>query len=288
MAIAAAGTYPLAGGTVHRLGFGAMQLAGPRAFGGPADRGEALAVLRRAAELGVDHIDTAQYYGPAIVNELIREALSPYPEELAIVSKVGSRRDAEGRWLPAHTPRELRAGVEENLSSLGVSHLRAVNLRLGDDPDPGELDDQLAEMVALRDQGLIDQIGLSNVSLDTFARVSAGIEVACVQNAFHLGDRTALPLIAACATRHIPFVPFNPLGSSNARRNIVAMPELVAQASRLGVSPAQLALAWLLGLSDNVAVIPGTKSLAHLEDNVAAAAVVLDDEASTALGAPPG
>jgi aryl-alcohol dehydrogenase-like predicted oxidoreductase len=282
-------TFPLGARSVHRLGFGAMQLPGKGVFGPPRDRAEALAVIHRAVERGVDHIDTAQYYGPDVANELLREALHPFPEHVALVSKVGARRDESGAWITAVRPEELRSGVEDNLRSLGVERLAAVNLRL---PDPGHddqgvgFDEQLDAMTAMRDEGLIDGIGLSNVSLDQFRHGVERTGIVCVQNPLNLVERSSLPLLRDCEERGIAFVPFFPLGSAFGGQNrVLGSPEVVATAERLGATPAQVALAWVLALAPNTLLIPGTSSIAHLEQNLAAASLTLDDEALTRLDA---
>jgi pyridoxine 4-dehydrogenase len=269
------------------MGFGAMQLPGRGVFGPPRDRAEALAVIRRAVERGVDHIDTAQYYGPDVANELLREALYPFPEDLALVSKVGARRDESGAWLSAVRPEELRSGVEDNLRSLGVERLAAVNLRLPD-PEHGDhgagFDEQLDAMTAMRDEGLIEGIGLSNVSLEEFRYATERTDIVCVQNPFNLADRSGMPLLEACGERGIAFVPFFPLGSAFGGQNrVLGDPAVVATADRLGATPAQVALAWVLALSPNTLLIPGTSSRGHLEENLAAASLTLDDEALAAL-----
>ncbi len=272
--------------TVSRIGFGAMQLPGPGVFGPPRNRDEAIAVLRRAVELGVDHIDTAQYYGPAVANELIRAALWPYDASLVLVSKVGARRDETGAWLQWDSPAQLRQGIEDNLASLGVEQLGAVNLRLmGDDP---ALEEQLAAMVQARDDGLIAGVGLSNCSLEQLNRALEVTELACVQNPLNVVDRSSLPVLEACAARGIAFVPFFPLGSGFGVDNVRAEPAVVATAARLGATTSQVALAWLLALSPNVLLIPGTSSVAHLEQNLTAGELVLDDEARAALDAVTG
>ena len=272
---------------VSRIGFGAMQLPGPGVFGPPRDRDEALAVLRRAVELGVDHIDTAQYYGPGVANELIREALRPYPGTLALVSKVGARRDASGGWLPYDEPDELRRGIEDNLRSLGVGQLAAVNLRLIDGASPDQrFDDQLAAMVRARDEGLIGGVGLSNISRDHLLRALDRTPIACVQNPLNLANRASMPILEECSAREIAFVPFFPLGSGFGQANPVLSNEyLRSTAKRLDRTPAQIALAWLLGLAPNVLLIPGTSSLAHLEQNVAAAGITLDEHTQAELAA---
>ena len=273
---------PLGSRTVSRIGFGAMQLPGPGVLGPPRDRAEAIAVLRRAVELGVDHIDTAQYYGPDVANELIRESLWPYDAALVLVSKVGARRDAAGGWLQWDSPADLRQGIEDNLASLGIDQLGAVNLRLmGDD---AALEDQLTAMVQARDDGLIAGVGLSNCSLEQLNRALEVTELACVQNPLNVVDRSSLPVLEACAARGIAFVPFFPLGSGFGVDNVRDEPAVVATAARLGATASQVALAWLLALSPNVLLIPGTSSVAHLEQNLAAGDLVLDDEARAALG----
>jgi pyridoxine 4-dehydrogenase len=272
--------------TVYRIGFGAMQLPGPGVFGPPADRDAAIAVLRRAADLGVDHIDTAQFYGPDVANELIRAALYPYPAGLALVSKVGARRDAAGRVLRYDRPDQLRRGIEDNLRTLGADHLAVVNLRLIDSARPDQLfDDQLAAMVKAREDGLIGGVGLSNVTPGHLRHALAVTDIACVQNLLNLADRRALPVLAECHTSGIAFVPFFPLGSGFANRNpVLASPAVTATAARLGCTPAQVALAWLLDLRPEVLLIPGTSSIRHLEENMAAANVDLDAPARDLLG----
>jgi pyridoxine 4-dehydrogenase len=278
-------TFALGHVQVRRSGYGAMQLAGPYAFGPPPDRASAIGVLRAAVAAGVDHIDTAQYYGPGVVNDLIREALYPYPDGLAIVSKVAVRRDDSGAILPFGDPHQLREGIEDNLRTLRAGQLAAVNLRLpGDGRVDARFDDQLAAMVAARDEGLIAGVGLSNVSLEQFRHAVAGTGIVCVQNLFHLADRRAAPLLAECLSRGIAFVPFCPLGWPRGRDNPVLTSPVVTQtAARLGVTPAQVALQWLLQLAPNVLLIPGTGSVAHLRENLAAAGVTLDGEALRGL-----
>jgi aryl-alcohol dehydrogenase-like predicted oxidoreductase len=238
-------------------------------------------VLRAAVAAGVDHIDTAQYYGPGVVNDLIREAVYPYPDGLAIVSKVAVRRDDSGAVLPFDDPDQLRQGIEDNLRSLRVGQLAAVNLRLpGDGRVSARFDDQLAAMVAARDDGLIAGIGLSNIGLEQLRHAVAGTDIACVQNLFHLADRSAAPLLEECLSRGIAFVPFCPLGWPRGQENPVLTSPVVAQtAARLGATPAQVALRWLLQLAPNVLLIAGTGSVAHLRENLAAEGVTLDDEA---------
>jgi pyridoxine 4-dehydrogenase len=259
---------------VRRSGYGAMQLAGQFATGTPPDRESAVGVLRAAVAAGVDHIDTAQYYGPGTVNALIRDALYPYPDGLAIVSKVAAGQDDSGAGY-------LRAGIEDNLRGLRVAQLAAVNLRLpGDGRVDARFDDQLAAMVAARDEGLIAGIGLSNISLEQLQHAAQGTEIVCVQNLFHLADRAAAPLLDACLSRGIAFVPFCPLGWPRGQDNpVLTSPVVVRTAARLGITPAQAALQWLLQLAPNVLLIPGTGSVAHLRENLAAEHITLDDQA---------
>jgi aryl-alcohol dehydrogenase-like predicted oxidoreductase len=272
--------------TVFRIGFGAMQLPGPGVFGPPRDREAAIAVLRRAAELGVDHIDTAEYYGPGVANELIRAALHPYPADLALVSKVGARRDAAGGVLPYDRPGQLRQGIEDNLRSLAVSHLTVVNLRLMDGAPPDQrFDDQLAAMMKARDDGLIGGIGLSNVTRGHLRHALEFTDIACVQNLMNLAQRESMPVLEECHARGIAFVPFFPLGSGfAASRPVTASAPVTDTAARLGCTPAQVALAWLLDLRPEVLLIAGTSSIGHLEENLAAADVELDDRARQQLG----
>jgi pyridoxine 4-dehydrogenase len=257
---------------VRRSGYGAMQLAGPFAFGTTPDRASAIGVLKAAVAAGVDHIDTAQYYGPGVVNELIREALYPYPGGLAIVSKVAVQRD---------DPDQLRQGIEDNLRTLRVGQLAAVNLRLpGDGRVDARFDDQLAVMVKARDDGLIGGVGLSNVSLEQLQHAVAGIGIVCVQNMFHLADRRGTAIGEECLRRGIAFVPFCPLGWPRGRDNpVLTSPRVIRTAARLGITPAQVALQWLLQLAPNVLLIPGTGSVAHLRENMAAEGVTLDSQA---------
>jgi pyridoxine 4-dehydrogenase len=272
-------TFPLGRRRVRRSGYGAMQLDGPFAAGAPADPATAVAVLRAAVAAGVDHIDTAQYYGA--VNELICEALYPYPDKLAIVSKVAVPGDGPAAGRLSGAARLLRAGIADNLRSLRVGQLAAVNLRLtGDGRVDARFDDQLAALVAARDEGLIAGVGLSNVSLRQLRHAAAGTDIACVQNLFHLADRSATPVLQECLSRGVAFVPFCPLGWPRGEANpVLRNPVVIQAAARLGATPAQVALQWLLQLAPNVLLIPGTASLAHLRDNLAAEDVTLDDEA---------
>jgi pyridoxine 4-dehydrogenase len=272
---------PLGPFSVSAVGFGAMRLAGPGVFGPPKDHDEALAVLREAVDSGVDHIDTAQFYGPDVVNELIREALYPYPEGLILVSKVGARRDRQGRVLAAQEPAQLRQGIQDNLRTLGIDALPVVNLRLigGSEPD-AFFDEQLAAMISARDDGLIKAIGLSNITSAHLLHALRATDVACVQNEFHLADRESQPVLDECSRRGIAFVPFASLGFGMPGPDaVLGRPGVVREAARLGVTPAQVALAWALAVSPNVLLIPGTSSLRHLRENLAASSVDLDAEA---------
>jgi pyridoxine 4-dehydrogenase len=277
--------YVLGAATVSRVGFGAMQLPGPGVFGPPRDRDAAIAVLRRAVDLGVDHIDTAQYYGPEVANELIRDALHPYRQGLALVSKVGARRGESGRWLPYDRPDQLRQGIEDNLRTLAVDQLAAVNLRLMDDAEPDQrFDDQLGAMAKARHEGLIGGVGLSNITRGHLLHALAVTDIACVQNPMNLADRAAMSVLEECHARGTAFVPFFPLGSAFAPGNpVLSDSRVIRTAARLGHTPAQVALAWLLSLRPNVLLIPGTSSIRHLEENMAAADIDLDTEARELL-----
>jgi len=283
-------SFPLGRYSVARIGFGAMQLPGPGVFGPPRDRDEALAVLRRAVELGVDHIDTAQFYGPDVANELIREALYPYPENLALVSKVGGRRDDTGAWLPVAEAADLRRDIEANLLALGVGQLAAVNLRLFESDGPDELfDDQLSVMIQARDEGLIGGIGLSNINREHLLHALERTEIACVQNAFNLVHRESAAVLEECTARGIAFVPFFPLGAAFMQPNPVLGSALVQKiAERLGRTPAQVALAWTLSVAPNVLLIPGTSSVRHLEENLDVASIELDRQSREQLTAVAG
>jgi pyridoxine 4-dehydrogenase len=267
-------TFPLGSLSVHRIGFGAMQLPGRGVTGPPRDRAEAIAVLRRAVELGVDHIDTAQFYGPDVANDLIREALYPYPEGLVLVSKVGAFRDDKGGWLPGQRPDQLRSAVEDNLRSLDVERLGAVNLRLTDHPEAGAdqqvpLEDQLAEMVALREEGKIAGVGISTANVAQVQQAVDQADIVCVQNAFSLVDQKDADVLELCHENGIAYVPYFPLGSA-----FPHMPKVTDNAAvrtvaeRLAATPAQVGLAWLLAHRDNILLIPGTSRVAHLEQNM--------------------
>ncbi len=273
----------LAGHPVRRMGFGAMQLPGPGVFGPSRDRDQSLAVLRRALEAGVTHIDTAQFYGPDVANELIHAALHPYPEGLVLVSKVGAARSDTGHWLAAQRPDELRAGVMANLSSLELDQLPVVNLRHHSETDVPYAE-QLDVMEAMKAEGLIGAIGLSNVDPEHYRTATARTQVACVQNPYNLADRSGQAVFELCRADRVPYVPFFPLGSAfNPENPVLGSPAVKEVAGRMGATPAQVALAWLLHQAPNVLLIPGTSSLSHLEENLAATDVVLDQEALDAL-----
>lgn len=277
-------SYRLGDKAVHRVGYGAMQLAGDGVFGPPRDRDEAIAVLRAAVNAGVDHIDTAQYYGPGVVNQLIREALSPYPDNLALVSKVAARRDDFGAVLRYDDPDQLRAGIEDNLATLGVEQLAAVNLRVMDNAVPDErFVEQIEALVAARDEGLIGGIGISNVTHRHLLRAVEVTEIVCVQNAYNLADRSSEPVLKECAARGIAFVPFCPLGWPKGQHDAIRTNPIVTSIAAVhGATPAQVALAWLLAVAENVLLIPGTSTRGHLAENLAAGSLSLrDDEISS-------
>ncbi|MEA9607014.1 aldo/keto reductase family oxidoreductase [Xanthomonas campestris pv. plantaginis] len=271
-----ASTYALGDRQVGRLGYGSMQLAGPHVFGPPADRNAAIAVLREAVALGVTHLDTSDFYGPHITNQIIREALHPYPQQLTIATKVGAKRDASGAWLPAMAPEALTQAVHDNLKHLGLDVLEVVNLRSMLDvqrPVEGSLEPQLTALAELQQRGLIRHIGLSNVTAQQVEEGRALCRIVCVQNHYNLVHRTDDALIDALAREGIAYVPFFPLGGFSPLQS-AALTEVAAQ---LQATPQQVALAWLLQRSPNVLVIPGTSSLAHLRENMAAATLELDD-----------
>jgi aryl-alcohol dehydrogenase-like predicted oxidoreductase len=272
------GTLSLGGRTVTRLGYGAMQLAGPGVFGPPKDRGAALAVLREAVASGVDHIDTSDFYGPHVTNQIIREALRPYPDDLVIVTKIGARRGGDGSWLPAFSPEELTRAVHDNLRNLGLDVLDVVNLRVMFDahgPAEGSIEAPLAVVAELQRQGLVRRIGLSNVTPTQIAEGRRIAEIVCVQNQYNLAHRADDALIDQLAGDGIAYVPFFPLGGFTPLQSSTL--SLVAQ--RLGATPMQVALAWLLRRSPNILLIPGTSSVAHLRENLAAAELNLPDDA---------
>jgi pyridoxine 4-dehydrogenase len=278
------GTYSLAGRSVNRLGYGAMQLAGPGVFGPPRNRDQALAVLRAAIAAGVNHIDTSDFYGPHVTNRLIREALSPYPEDLSIVTKIGARRGEDASWLPAFEPDELARAVEDNLANLGLEALDIVNLRLMFDvhgPAEGSLAAPLKAVADLQRQGLVRHIGLSNITPAQFEEARDIAEIICVQNQYNLAHRGDDALIDMLATEGVAYVPFFPLGGFNPLQSSA----LSHVAERLSATPMQVALAWLLQRAPNILLIPGTSSVAHLHENLAAASLTLPDEAVAELNA---
>ncbi|MCR8960631.1 aldo/keto reductase family oxidoreductase [Variovorax sp. S2] len=275
-------TYTLGDRTVHRLGYGAMQLAGPGVFGPPKDREAALAVLRNAVTSGVDHIDTSDFYGPHITNQLIREALAPYAKDLVIVTKIGARRSDTGAWLPAFSPEELTQAVHDNLRNLGLDVLDVVNLRIMFDvhgPAEGSIEAPLAALAELQRQGLVRHIGLSNVTPAQVAEGRSICRVACVQNQYNLVHRNDDALIDDLARDGIPYVPFFPLGGFTPLQSA----GLSDVAQRLGATPMQVALAWLLRRSPNILLIPGTSSVGHLRENLAAGKLELPADAIEAL-----
>ena len=275
------GRYPVGDFELTRVGYGAMQLAGPHVFGPPKDRDEAIAVLRTAVELGINHIDTSDYYGPYVTNEIIREALSPYPEDLHLVTKVGARRDAHGGWPSARSPEELRQQVHDNLDHLGLEALDVVNLRMGgfEGAEPGSIAEQFTALAELRQQGLIRHLGLSTVNADQLAEAQAIAPVVCVQNMYNVARRGDDDLVDLTARQGIAFVPYFPLGGFSPLQS----GELDAVAKQLDATPLAVALAWLLHRSPNILLIPGTSSVAHLRENVAGAGLELSADALAEL-----
>ena len=277
------GSYRVADLELTRVGYGAMQLAGPGVFGPPKDRDTAIAVLRAAVDLGIRHIDTADFYGPHVTNELIRDALVPYPDDLHIVTKVGARRDEQGGWLHARTPAELREQVHDNLRHLKLDVLDVVNLRVGgtEAPEPGSIAAQFEALAELRQQGLIRHLGLSTVTADQLAEAQSIAPVVCVQNLYNIAKRHDDALVDLTSRQGVAFVPYFPLGGFTPLQSGA----LRAVAGRLGATPMAVALAWLLQRSPNVLLIPGTSSVAHLRENVAAAAVTLPPGVTAELDA---
>ncbi|KAA0940261.1 oxidoreductase [Streptomyces apricus] len=267
---------PADGLTLTRMGYGAMQLAGPNVFGPPKDRDEAVAVLREAVERGITHIDTSDFYGPVVVNEIIKEALHPYPDGLHIVTKVGARRGDDGSWNLVRDPEDLKAQVRENLQHLGLDALDVVNLRFGtvDGPDEEPLAEQFGALAELRQQGLIRHLGLSSVSDVQLTEAQVIAPVVTVQNLYNLANRQDDALVERCAAEGIAFAPFFPLGGFTPLQSQT----LTDVAARVGASPQQVALAWLLQRSETIVLIPGTSSRAHLRENIAAADLVLPPE----------
>jgi aryl-alcohol dehydrogenase-like predicted oxidoreductase len=276
--------YKLAGRTVRRMGYGAMQLAGPGVFGPPKDRDAAITVLREAIASGVNHIDTSDYYGPHITNQLIREALHPYPDDLMIVTKVGARRGEDASWLPAHEPEDLRQAVHDNLRNLGVDALDIVNLRIMGDihaPSQGSIERELTSLAELQTQGLVRHIGLSNVTSAQVAQARKIVPIVCVQNQYNLVQRGDDALVDELAEQGIAYVPFFPLGGFTP----IQSAGLSKVAEGIGATPMQVALAWLLHRAPNVLLIPGTSSVGHLRENLQAAEIVLTDAVLAQLDA---
>jgi aryl-alcohol dehydrogenase-like predicted oxidoreductase len=265
-----------------RMGYGAMQLAGPGVFGPPKDRAAALAVLREAVAAGVNHIDTSDFYGPHVTNQVIREALHPYPDDLVIVTKVGAFRGKDGSWVPAQTPADLARGVHDNLRNLGVDVIDVVNLRVGTmhGPTKASIEERFTAVAELQRRGLIRHLGLSNVTAAQVAEAQRIAPVVCVQNHYNLVHRTDDALIDMLAEQRIAYVPFFPLGGFND----IQSEALSGVAKRAGASPMQVALAWLLARAPNVLLIPGTSRLAHLRENLAAAELTLPEGAMSELG----
>ncbi len=259
--------------TLTRVGYGAMQLAGPGVFGPPKNHGEAVAVLREAIELGITHIDTSDYYGPYVTNEIIREALHPYPDELRIVTKVGALRDAEGGWPHARSPEQLRLAVHDNLTRLGLDALDVVNLRVGgfDSPEPGSLAEPFEALAQMQQEGLIKHLGVSTVSAEQVAEAQSIAPIVCVQNLYNIANRADDALIDSLAAQGIAYVPYFPLGGFTPLQSGA----LEAVAARLQATPMSVALAWLLQRAENILLIPGTSSVAHLRENVAGAGLSL-------------
>ena len=275
------GTFRVADLEFTRFGYGAMQLAGPHVFGPPKDHDEAIRVLRAVIELGIRHIDTSDYYGPYVTNELIREALHPYPEDLVLVTKIGARRDDQGGWPEAREPHELRRQVHDNLKRLGVDALDVVNLRLGGlmGPEPGSIADKVEVMAELRQEGLIRHVGLSTIGADQLAEAQSIVPIVCVQNMYNIAHREDDALVDSTAQQGIAYVPYFPLGGFNP----IQSEGLATVAKSLDATPLAVALAWLLRRSPNMLLIPGTSSVAHLRENVAGAGLELPPAAIEAL-----
>jgi pyridoxine 4-dehydrogenase len=270
------GTFAMAEGlTVTRIGYGTMQLAGPGVFGPPKDRDAAIAVLREALELGITHIDTSDYYGPHVTNQIVKEALHPYPDELHIVTKVGAYRDAKGGWPHARSPEQLRQAVHDNLIHLDLEALDLVNLRVGgfDTPEPGSIAEPFTALAQMQQEGLIKHLGVSTVSAEQVAEAQSIAPIVCVQNFYNLAHRADDALIESLATQGIAYVPYFPLGGFTPLQSDT----LEAVAARLEAPPMAVALAWLLHRSENILLIPGTSSVAHLRENVKGAALALSE-----------
>jgi pyridoxine 4-dehydrogenase len=277
-------TWPLAGRTVNRMGYGAMQLAGPGVFGPPKDRAAALAVLREALALGIDHIDTSDFYGPHVTNQLIREALHPYPDNLVIVTKVGAVRDSQGAWLPALEPADIERAVHDNLRNLGLDVLDVVNVRIMGDihaPSEGSIERQVTALAELREKGLVRHVGLSNVTATQVAEAQRIVPIVCVQNHYNLVHRADDALIDDLGRQGIAYVPFFPLGGFTP----IQSGALDRIARTVGAAPMTVALAWLLHRAPNILLIPGTSSVVHLRENAQAALLDLSSAALAELDA---
>jgi len=283
---ARAGSFRVGGFELNRIGYGAMQLAGPGVFGPPRDRREAVEVLRTAVELGVNHVDTADFYGPHVTNEIIKEALSPYAGRVTIVTKVGAVRDEKGAWLQERSPESLREQVHSNLRTLGVDALDVVNLRVGGGDDahsavPGSIASKFEVLAELQQQGLIRHLGVSTVDAEQLAEAQSIAPVVCVQNFYNIADRGDAAVLAATAAHHIAYVPYFPLGGFSPLQSSA----LDQVAKRLDATPFAVAQAWLLQRSPNIMLIPGTSSVAHLRENVAGAGMTLPADAIEELDA---
>jgi pyridoxine 4-dehydrogenase len=267
--------------TVTRMGYGAMQLAGPNVFGPPADRDAAMAVLREATEMGITHIDTSDYYGPHVTNQIIKEALHPYPDSLHIVTKVGALRDAEGGWPQALAPEQLRQAVHDNLHNLGLDVLDVVNLRVGglESPTPGSIAGPFTVLAQMRQEGLIKHLGISTVSAEQIVEAQSIAPIVCVQNFYNIANRNDDALIDSLAAQGIAYVPYFPLGGFTPLQSDT----LESVATRLNTTPMAVALAWLLQRSPNILLIPGTSSVAHLRENVTGASLTLAEDDLTEL-----
>jgi aryl-alcohol dehydrogenase-like predicted oxidoreductase len=281
--LAAAGTFVMGNRTVNRMGYGAMQLAGPGVFGPPKDHDAAIAVLREAIARGVNHIDTSDYYGPHVTNQIICEALHPYPKDLVIVTKLGAVRGNDGSWIPAHTPADLARGVHDNLRNLRLDALDVVNLRVGgiQGPQDGSIEEQFTALADLKRQGLIRQLGLSNVTMAQLNEARRIGDVVCVQNFYNIAYRKDDALIDELTGLNIAYVPFFPLGGFSPLQSST----LSEVATRIGATPMQTALSWLLRRAPNILLIPGTSSVAHLRENLAAAQIALPRDALARLDA---
>jgi pyridoxine 4-dehydrogenase len=282
--LTSAGRFPLAGRPVHRLGYGAMQLAGPGVFGPPKDPDLAIALLREAVASGVNHIDTSDFYGPHITNQLIREALHPYPDDLVIVTKVGALRGEDGSWIPALEPEQIKRGVHDNLRNLGLDALHIVNVRIFGNihtPAEGSIEKQVAALAELQRQGLVHHIGLSNVTSAQVAEAQSIAKIVCVQNQYNLVQREDDALLDELADKGIAYVPFFPLGGFTP----IQSSALSKIAQMIGATPMQAALAWLLHRAPNILLIPGTSSLQHLRENIQAAQLNLPDAVRAELDA---